>query len=168
MFTRVAKHMTKFISYPSSFLFGAAMVAMVFVMLIVSADVFMRYVFNSPIDGQWDLSTMAFAVIIWGPMTAAALRGSHIALTFLLDRFPRLPRLVLQVVISLVTSGMLALVSWQLLQHAIRLDETEFVSPTLRIPHAPVAYFAAFSCFIMALAFLIRLPEAVGKFRKEQ
>lgn len=168
MFTKVAEYMKKGISYPGNFMFGAAMVAIVFVMLIVSADVFMRYVFSSPIDGQWDLSTMAFAVIIWGPMTYTAIRGSHIALTFLLDRFPRWPRLVLQVVISLVTSGMLGLVSWQLLQHAIHLDVTEFVSPTLRIPHAPVAYFAAFACIIMALAFLIKLPEAVGKFRKEQ
>jgi TRAP-type C4-dicarboxylate transport system permease small subunit len=168
MFTKAAKYMTKLISYPSSFLFGAAMVAMVFVMLAVSADVFMRYVFKSPIVGVWDLCTMAFAIIIWGPMTMAALKGSHIALTFLLDRFPRLPRLGLQVIISLVTSGILALVSWQLLLHAIHLDVTEFGSPTLRIPHAPVAYFAAFACVIMALAFLIRLPEALAKFRGEQ
>jgi TRAP-type C4-dicarboxylate transport system permease small subunit len=168
MFTRVAEYMKKGISYPSNLMFGAAMVAMVFVMLAVSADVFMRYAFNSPIVGQWDLSTMAFAIIIWGPMTVAALKGSHIALTFLLDRFPRLPRLGLQVIISLVTSGTLGLVSWQLLVHAIHLDVTEFVSPTLRIPHAPIAYFAAFSCLIMALAFLTGLPEALGKFRKEQ
>lgn len=168
MFTRAAENMKKGLSYPSNLMFGAAMVAMVFVMLAVSADVFMRYVFNSPIVGVWDLSTMAFAIIIWGPMTYAALRGSHIALTFLLDKFPRLPRLGLQVIISLVTSGMLGLVSWRLLLHAIHLDETQFVSPTLRIPHAPVTYFAAFACVIMALAFLTRLPEALGKFRKEQ
>jgi len=168
MFTKAAEYMKKGLSYPSDFMFGAAMVAMVFVMLAVSADVFMRYVFGSSIDGVWDLNTMAFVIIIWGPMTVTALRGSHIALTFLLDRFPRLPRLGLQVIISLVTSGMLGLVSWRVLLHAIDLDVQGFVSPTLRLPHAPLAYFAAFACFIMALAFLIGLPEALGKFRKEQ
>jgi len=160
--------MNKVISYPSNLMSVAAMAGLVFVMLAVSADVFMRYVFKSPILGIWDLCTMAFAVIIWGAMTEAALRGSHIALTFLLDRFPRLPRLGLQVIISLVTSGMFGLVSWRLLLHARHLDATKFVSPTLRLPHAPVAYFAAFACMIMALAFLIGLPEALGKFRKEQ
>lgn len=168
MFTRVAEYMKKGLSYPSKIMFGAAMVAMVFVMLAVSADVFMRKVFGSGIVGQWDLSTLAFAVIIWGPMTLTALKGNHIALTFLLDRFPRLPKLGLQVIISLVTSGVLGLVSWRVLLHAIDLDKQHFVSPTLRIPHAPIAYFAAFACFIMALAFLIGLPEALGKFRKEQ
>jgi TRAP-type C4-dicarboxylate transport system permease small subunit len=168
MFTRASEYMKKGLSYPSNLMFGAAMVAMVFVMLAVSADVFMRKVFGSPILGVWDLSTMAFAVIIWGPMAYTALKGSHIALTFLLDRFHRWPRVVLQVIISLVTSGVLGLLSWQLFLHARHLDATEFVSPTLRIPHAPVAYFAAFACMIMALAFLIGLPLALGKFRGEQ
>ncbi|UCC45235.1 MAG: hypothetical protein JSU65_04770, partial [Candidatus Zixiibacteriota bacterium] len=66
MFTKAAKHMTRVISYPSNLMFYAGMVAMVFVVLAVSADVFMRKVFDSPILGIWDLSTMAFAVIIWG------------------------------------------------------------------------------------------------------
>jgi TRAP-type C4-dicarboxylate transport system permease small subunit len=168
VFTKAANRMTKAISYPGNLMFYAGMVAMVFVMLAVSADVFMRKVFGSPILGIWDLSTMAFAVIIWGPMAYTALKGSHIALTFLLDRFHRWPRVVLQVIISLVTSGVLGLLSWQLFLHARHLDATEFVSPTLRIPHAPVAYFAAFACMIMALAFLIGLPLALGKFRGEQ
>ena len=160
--------MTKAISYPSNLMFYAGMVAMVFVMLAVSADVFMRKVFSSPILGVWDLSTMAFAVVIWGPMAYTAIKGSHIALTFLLDRFHRWPRVVLQTIISIVTSGVLGLVSWRLFLYARHLDATEFVSPTLRIPHAPVAYFAAFACMIMALAFLIGLPLALGKFRGEQ
>jgi len=83
MFTRAAKYMTKVISYPSNLLAAIAMVAMVFLMLSVTVDVFMRYVFNSSIP-IWDLNILAFAVIVWGPMAMAALKGSHIALSFLL------------------------------------------------------------------------------------
>ena len=168
MFTRAAKYMNKVISYPSNLLSAAAMVAMVFCMLAVTADVFMRYVFGSSILAVWDLSTLAFAVIVWGPMAMAALKGSHIALTFLLDRLPRLPRLGLQLIIPLVTSGVLGMVSWRLLVHAILMGATKVQTPTLRIPYAPFAYFAAFACAMMALAFLARFPETVGKIRKEQ
>ena len=168
MFTRAAEYMTKVISYPANLLSAAAMVAMVFVMLAVSADVFMRYVFNSPIYGVWDLSTIAFVIIIWGPMAVTALKGSHIALTFLLDKFPRLPRLGLQLIISLVTSGILGLVSWRVLIHAIEMGATQVNTPSLRIPYAPVGYFVAFACAMMALAFLAGFPETVGEIRKEQ
>lgn len=168
MFTRASKYMKKALSYPGNLLFGTSMVAMIFIMLIVTADVFMRYVFKSPIRGIWDISTLCFAVIVWGPMAMGALKGSHIALTFLLDRFPRPLQSGLQLIIPLVASGMLAMVSWRLLQHGILMGTTKVQTPTLRIPYEPFAYFAAFSCAIMALAFLSNFPENIGKIRKEQ
>jgi len=168
MFTRAAEYMKKGLSYPANLFSAAAMVAMVFCMLAVSADVFMRYVFNSPIYGVWDLCTIAFVIIIWGPMAMTALKGSHVALTFLLDRLPRLPRLGLQLIIPLVTSGVLGLVSWRILIYAIHMGATQVNSPTLRIPYAPIGYFVALACALMALAFLAGFPETVGKIRKEQ
>lgn len=168
MFTRASERMKKALSYPGNLFSGAAMVAMIFIMLIVTADVFMRYVFKSPINGIWDISTICFAIIVWGPMAMAALKGSHIALTFLLDRAPRPLRSALQLIIPLVASGMLGMVSYRLLMHGILMATTRVQTPTLRIPYEPFAYFAAFSCFIMALAFLAYFPEAIGKIRKEQ
>jgi TRAP-type C4-dicarboxylate transport system permease small subunit len=160
--------MTKVISYPSGLLSAAAMVAMVFVMLAVSADVFMRFVFKSPITGVWDLSTLAYIVIVWGPMAAAAIKGTHIMLTFLVEKLPRSPRLGLELIITLVTSGMLGMVSWRLLIHAMDLGTRQTLTAVLKIPYGPLGYFAAFACAIMALAFLARFPEIVGKIRKEQ
>jgi len=144
------------------------MLAMVFVMLSVSADVFMRFVFKSPILGIWDLSKLAYVVIVWGPMAMAAVKGSHIMLTFLVEKMPRSPRLGLELTISLVTSGMLGMVSWRLLIHALGLGASQTMTPVLRIPYAPLGYLAAFACAIMTLAFLARVPETVGKIRKEQ
>lgn len=167
MFTRAAKHITKILSYPSNLLAAIAMVAMVVVMLATSADVFMRFVFKSPIQGVWGVSMVSFAIIVWGPMAAAAIKGSHIMLTFLVERMPRLPRSGLELIISLVTSGMLGMVSWRLLMHALDMSAKQTSTAVLRIPYAPFGYFAAFACLIMALAFLARFPEILGKIRKE-
>ena len=168
MFTRVAEYMKKALSYPGNLFSGVSMGAMIFIVLMVTVDVFMRKVLQSPIRGIWDISTICFAIIVWGPMAMAALKGSHIALTFLLDRFPRPLRIGLQLIIPLVASGMLAMVSYRLLMHGILMGTTKVQTPTLRIPYEPFAYFAAFSCIIMALAFLTYFPEAIGKIRKEQ
>lgn len=168
MFTKAARRMSKVLSYPSNLLAGAAMLAMVFVMLSVSADVFMRFVFKSPILGIWDLSKLAYVVIVWGPMAMAATKGSHIMLTFLVEKMPRPPRLGLELIISLVTSWMLGMVSWRLLIHALDLGASQTMTPVLRIPYAPLGYLAAFACAIMTLAFLARVPETVGKIRREQ
>lgn len=159
--------MAKWLSYPSNLLSAFAMVAIVFVTLAVVADVFMRYVFNSPIRGIWDLSGLAFALIVWGPMAIAALKGSHVAMTFLLDRFPRLPKLGLELIIALVSGGMLGIVGWRLLMQGIEMGQSKAGTDVLDIPYEPFAYFAAFACVMMALAFLVGVPEIVGKIRKE-
>ena len=167
MFTRAAKYMVKGLSYPSNLVSAAAMVAMVFVVVAVVVDVCLRYFLHSPLLGLWDICTVAFSVIVWGPMALAAFKGSHVAMTFLVDKLPRLPRLGLELVVNLVTSGILGTVSWRLLMHGIVMAETKVQTGVLRIPFGPFAYFAAFSCALMALVFLARLPEIVGKIRKE-
>jgi TRAP-type C4-dicarboxylate transport system permease small subunit len=168
MFTRAANRIVKALSYPSNVLSAAGMVAMVFVMMAVVVTVLARWLFDFPIKGTLDLVTLAFAVMVWGPMAMAALRGSHTALTFVLDRLPRLPHLVVEVIIALLTSGILGMLTWRLVAHGIRLGETVSRTGVLKIPYEPFVYFGAAGCAVMTLVFLARIPEIVGKIRKEQ
>jgi TRAP-type C4-dicarboxylate transport system permease small subunit len=168
MFTRAAKYINKGLSYPSNFLSAAGMVAMVFVMLAVVVSVVSRWLFDFPIKGTWDLVTVAFAIIVWGPMAMAALKGSHTALTFVLDRLRRLPRLVVELIIALATSGILGMLTWRLVAQGIRMGEAISRTAVLKIPYEPFAYFTAIGCAVMTLAFLARVPEIVGRIRREQ
>jgi TRAP-type C4-dicarboxylate transport system permease small subunit len=168
MFTRAAKYIDKVLSYPSNLLTAMAMVAMVFTMLAVVADVLGRWIFNSPIRGTWDLVVLAFAIIVWGPMAMAAFKGSHVALTVLVDKLPRLPRLVVELIINLLSGGMLGVISWRLVMYGISQGQAITRTGVLKIPVSPFLYFAAFGCALTALVFLARVPETVGKIRKEQ
>ncbi|KPK24611.1 MAG: hypothetical protein AMJ70_01415 [Dehalococcoidia bacterium SG8_51_3] len=168
MFTRAAKRINKVLSYPSNVFSAAGMVAMVFVMLAVVASVVSRELFDSPLRGTWDLVTLAFAVLVWGPMAMAALKGSHTALTFVLDRFPRSPRLAIELVIALLTTAMLGMLTWRLVAYGIRLGENVTRTGVLKLPFEPFAYFAAAGCALMALAFLAAIPAIIGQIRKEQ
>ena len=173
MCTKAAEYMRKGLSYPSNVLAASAMVAMTFSVITVTVQVFVRWLsrqfgFPLPDIGLWDLNLLAFGFIVWGPMAMAAFKGSHISLTFLLAKFPRLPRLVLELIISLVTSGVLALVSFRLFVNATMLGQQQWSTPLLKMPYAPLGYFAAFACAVLALAFLNRFPETLGKIRGEQ
>jgi TRAP-type C4-dicarboxylate transport system permease small subunit len=167
MFTRAAKRMTKVLSYPSDLAAAIGMVAMVFVMVVVAANVFSRWIFNSPLRGTSDLTTLAFVFIVWGPMAMAAFKGAHIALTTVLDRLPRLPRLVMDLIIAVVSGGMLGMVSWRLVVYGIGQGKVISQTGVLKAPWEPFVYFAAGAVALMALVFLARVPEAAGKIRKE-
>jgi TRAP-type C4-dicarboxylate transport system permease small subunit len=167
MFTRAAKRIGKILSYPTSLLNAATMVAMIFVMMVVTIEVTKRYITGWDIYGIRDLTTIGFCVIVWGPMAWAALRGMHIRLTFVVDRLPRLLGLSLELVAELVSCVILGMVSWQLVVYAITMGASRVDTGVLKIPLAPWGYFAAFACAMMALAFLAKVPETMGKIRKE-
>jgi len=167
MFTRAARYMNKALSYPSNLLAAMAMVAMVFVMLIVMADVIHVWVLHSPIWGAADLETLAFCIIVWGPMALAAFKGSHIALTFVLDKLPRSLRQAADLIIGLVVSVVLGMFCWRLVLHGMRMAETLTRTGVLKIPFAPFVYFVAFCCGLMVLVYLAGVLETVGKIRKE-
>jgi len=167
MFTKAAKYINKALSYPSNLVAAMAMAAIVFVVMMTVVDVLGRWLFHAPVTGAADLVTLSFALIVWGPMALAALKGSHVALTTLVDRLPRSPRLGLDLIIALVTSATLAFLGWRLMVHGMYLWDMKSWTGVLKIAFAPFVYFAAFSCALMALAFLARVPEIVGKIRKE-
>jgi TRAP-type C4-dicarboxylate transport system permease small subunit len=106
--------------------------------------------------------------MVWGMVAVAALKGSHTALTFLVDKVPRLPNLILQLIVALASSGTMGLVCWRLVVYGI--DEWEKLSRTnvLRLPYGPFVWIGSFACAVTALIFLARVPEIIGKMRKEQ
>jgi TRAP-type C4-dicarboxylate transport system permease small subunit len=167
MFARAANYIDKLVSYPSKVVSAMSMVGIIFVMLLVVADVIRGWLFHSFFWGAGDLEMLAFCIIVWGPMALGALKKSHIALTFVLDKLPRLPRLGADLIIALVVSGVLGMFTWRLAAHGMRMGETLVRTGVLKIPFEPFVYFAAFCCALMALVYLARVLEAVGKIRKE-
>jgi len=57
-----------------------ASVALIFMMLVTLADVFLRYVFNSPIRGSYDLVETMLAVFVFHGMSTAFLQRRHIVI----------------------------------------------------------------------------------------
>jgi TRAP-type C4-dicarboxylate transport system permease small subunit len=123
---------------------------------------------DSPLRGESDLEQLGFAIMVWGPMALATFKGSHIALTTLLDKLPGLLRPWADLTIALASGGILGVVTWRLVEFGINQAERLVSTGILGIPIEPFIDFAAVGCGLMALVFLARVPEAVGKILKEQ
>ncbi len=163
-----AKYIQALVSPLSNLLTGISMVAMVFVMLLVVADVFMRSVFNAPIRGTHDLTILAFALIVFLPMSIAALKDRHVSLLIAVERLPRVGRLVIESVMMLAVTGVLGIVTWRLLLQGQRLQATNAETALLGIPTPPFLYLATFAFALMTLVFLARVLEALSKIPGER
>ena len=80
----------------------------------ITADVVLRYLFNTPIPGANEISRIALAWIFFFGMVYAYNQGAHVKVSLFTRRIPNYQSLleVICGVIEIVTFGFLAYVSW--------------------------------------------------------
>lgn len=84
------------------------------VMLIVSADVAMRYVFNRPFGWTYDLiSLYLMGALFYFALSATFAAGAHVSVDVVATRLPAGVRRALQVVIALVSACLFATIAWR-------------------------------------------------------
>lgn len=83
-----------------------------------SVDVILRGLFNRPIEGLYDVDQMLLLVVIGACFPLASLRGQHISVGILADRFGPRARRWIEMLRSLTLMGVLAVFAWQLGKYA--------------------------------------------------
>lgn len=162
MLERMADSLKKVLSPISAALTGISIAVIVLVVLAVVAEVVARRFFNSPIRGAGELNQLAFTIIVFLPLAWAALKGSHIELDLLSSKFPKRVRSGTDVVIMLMTVGILGLMSWQLLEQGMSLQHQNATTNTMGIPMYPFAYIAALGGIMVTVAFFIRFLRSLN------
>lgn len=95
-------------------LFAAlAAVILLFVMVVVSLDVFMRYVLNRPFGWTYDLiSLYLMTALFYLVLSRTFTENAHISVDILEGRFPPRVRRVCHVFVALVSAGIFGAITW--------------------------------------------------------
>jgi len=110
------------------------MIFIIPLMLLTTADVVGRSLFNKPIPGTFELSEFMLAVIILLSAGYTQQVKGHVSVDFLTSRFNRPTQRVFQVITVCLSLLIITIVIWQGFILGIR--ETE-VTDQLRIPKGP-------------------------------
>ena len=95
-------------------------VLLTIVLLVVSADVFLRTVLRVSFHEAHDIAILAFSGVVWFGVVGASLNNQLFGVRFFVDRLPRYPRRCLQA----ATHVVLILISLAVLRAAIAQVET--------------------------------------------
>lgn len=120
-------------------------------MTLTFVDVVLRYVFNAPIKGSFEVSETLMAVLIFAGLPLVSRHGEHITI----DSLVRLAPLSVQrwgaVVVQLGCAAALVGMAWLLWLRALRLANAGDVTQTLKLPIAPVVQLMALLTLLAAL-----------------
>jgi TRAP-type C4-dicarboxylate transport system permease small subunit len=133
-------------------LLGVAAGVLLFCMMSVTfVDVVLRYLFNAPLRGSFEVTELMLVVLIFAALPLVSRREEHVVMDFL-DRYigPRLYRL-LRALEHVLSAAVMSGLSWLLWQRASKLAAYGDTTSVLRIQLAPFVYAIAVLIFVTAL-----------------
>ena len=141
----------------SSFFNLFASASLTAIILLTCIDVFMRYFFNRPIAGTYDLVSLMGAVIAAFAMPYTMLMKGHVAVDLLVRTLSSKKQLVIETVTHIVGILLFLIMVWQCFALASDMKAAGEVTPTLLLPFYPVVYCMSVCFFALCLALLVNL-----------
>lgn len=126
--------MGKVVQFLSRALHEIAQVILFAMMMLIVLDVLGRWLFHHPIKGTVDLTGLLLTVTIFFGIAYTHWKKEHIAIDFIVDRFPKRVQYAFESVINLIIFVFMVLISWSMYENAQRLLRSNTLSPDIGVP----------------------------------
>lgn len=135
-------------------------------MLLTFVDVAGRKLFASPVYGAYEVTEFMMGVLIFSALPLVTARENHVTIDVLDHFIPPRVGIWQRVIVSLVSTVVLAFLGWRLWILSASHLRTNEVTMTLHIPHAPFTRAFAMLALIAALACLVVTVEHLRRARR--
>lgn len=124
-------------------------------MCLTTLDVFLRFLFNSPIAGTVELTELMLVVVALFGMAYVGIKKGHVRVELIISRLSPRVQAFINAIISIVSSILFFLITWQSAVHAKAIAVRNLTTTVLYIPIPPFVLVVAFGSALFALVFLI-------------
>ena len=141
----------------STFFNMIASAALMLMMVLSCADIFMRYLFSRPITGTYDVVGLSGAVLVSFSLPYTMLKKGHVAVELLVQSLSRGKQLVIETFSHLLGISLFLVMVWQAILLSRDMKAAGEVTPTVHLPFYPIVYCMALCFFILSLAIVVNL-----------
>lgn len=127
------------------------------IMLFIVINILMRRLFNSPITGSYDLVSLFIVIVVVLALANCAVQKGHIAIDFLVDRFPLWIQRLIDFTTNIVCLIFIVLFTYYTAKHAYITAISGDSTLTLKIPYYPFIYATSFGYLLLSVVLLIDL-----------
>jgi TRAP-type C4-dicarboxylate transport system permease small subunit len=134
-----------------------ASVALLGFLFLTVADISGRTVFNRPVPGTVEITSLALVVVVYLALAHSEDMGDHITIDLIYERVGKRVRFFLDIISDLLTIVIVALISFQLYHFGIRNLATGAETPVRDWPFWPFVFVASLGAALYALSTVIRV-----------
>lgn len=157
------KNLSGFVAGLSRMLDRIAAICIVFIMVLVVGNILLRVFIGSPILGTYEYVGFLTAAMIGLALASCALQNGHIAVSFVLEKFPTKMQAVVDIIMNIFALSFWGLSAWYIGKYANSMTVSGVVSPTTQTPFYPFVYLVSFGMMALCLVLLLRLVESIKK-----
>lgn len=132
-------------------------------MLLTVTDVALRYVFNRPIKGTFELTTFMMAILFSFGLAYTQASKGHVAVDLVISQLPQKAQTIIGSITCFMSLVLFCLATWRTFVYAKNLYVKHEVSGDLLLPTAPFAFLTALGLLLMCLALLIDLVDYLSR-----
>ena len=142
---------------------------LVFMMLLMTADVVGRYFANRPIGGSWELIGFLLVCLAASGLAYTQREKGNIRVLVLFDRLPQRGKTIVDILSYLIAIGVVSVMSWRLFVMAKRyiLLPQGGLSEDLHIPFAIFMIILGIGLAFLGLVLLVDLIYSLSKVTEE-
>jgi TRAP-type C4-dicarboxylate transport system permease small subunit len=140
---------------------GVTILAMMMVLTV--ADVTLRYLFNKPILGSYEITEFMMTMLAAFTIGYAAILKAHVNVDLVYTRLPERLQGLISIFTNLVCVVFFGLMSWRNIYESLVLRQAHSVSSALSIPEFPFIFLLGIGFGIIALVFLLQLLQSIAK-----
>lgn len=136
-------------------------------MFLIMTDVVLRYVFNSPLSGSYEILEYMMAILVAFAVVYCAHQQGHVSVDILFDQLPARFQAILKCITTLVVLILFLLIAWQNVLYIKENYDQKLTSAILYIPIYPFVAAVAVGfmalCLVLLVDFLNALIGVVSK-----
>ena len=147
LFLNTAKLINRMMSF-------TGMLVLFLMMLLTTADVIGRYLFNKPVQGTFELTEIMLVTIVFSSMAFCQFSKGHISVDILVRHFPQKTQRIIDTFNYLATLVVLILISWMSFKNGVEVMNSKDMTMILEIPIYPFVFIVSLGAAGMAVEVL--------------
>ena len=161
--SRVGQFLEKAIFPISRFLLLIGQFILALMVMLTVVDVFLRYVFNRPILGSYELTEFMMAILVFSSVGYAMVVKGHVVVDLVFSRLPQKAQHIVECVTSFIAFILFSVVTWRNVLHAQTTWQRNDVTAELFIPISPFILFVAIGIAVLSLVLFVQCIQSLAK-----
>lgn len=158
-----AAYSLKKVIYPfTKWLSVLSMVASLVMMGLVTADVFLRRAFNSPIMGSYEVGKEILVLVVFFSVAYIMSIKGHVIVDTITRMYPKKLGRIISILALFLSLLIIALLSWRSIVYAISEMKNGDTTALLGIPQFPFVFVVGFGYAVLFLVIVVQFLEEIG------